>query len=162
MYMSSRQPSPGPPRPPMVWSPPLGDGRRWDCSGSASGGPGGTGTAVGALPAHQSALGLQWECICRLGGHWDCSRSALDIPDCAGTAVGAHLTYAICSNPWFSKHSFHKYCNFKVLVILGLQRERFSPCAGRWDCSGNARGAPDRTGTATRTLLASQIAFGMQ
>ena len=74
----------------MVWSLACCRPVRWGCSGSAPGGPEGIGTAVGAPLALQSALRLQWEPIRR------------------------HLTYAICSNPGFSKHSLHKYCNLLV------------------------------------------------
>ena len=146
--MSSRQPSLGPP-PPQWYGPPPGA-------------TGGAGTAVGVHLAAPGALALQWERSGRAGVRWDCSGSASVTSEGTGTALGAHLTYAICSNPRFSKHSLHEYCNFKVLAMLGLQRECFWPCAGRWHCSGNARGAPDRTGTATRKLLAAQIALGMQ
>ena len=43
-------------------------------------------------------------------GRWGCSGDA--------SSDGSRLlTYAICRNPWFSKHSFHKYCNLQVFVV---------------------------------------------
>ena len=82
----------------------------WDCSGSASGASEGTGTAVGVHLAPRMPLGLQWECPWR------------------------GLTYAICSNPRFSKHSFHKYCNLQVFAVhcTALQITVFMQTMFRW------------------------------
>ena len=82
--------------PPMVWSPP--------------GGADGAGAAVGMHSALRRALRLQWECPWRPRGRWGCSGDA--------SSDGSRLlTYAICSNPWFSKHSFHEYCNLQACVV---------------------------------------------
>ena len=43
-----------------------------------------------------------------------CGRGSQNLPEAYRQQRLCPLTYAICSNPGFSKHSFHKYCNLQA------------------------------------------------